>query len=226
MNKTILIVAAHPDDEVLGCGGTMSRLAHEDNCVYTMILGEGVTSRDLQRDSSKRKNELESLKNEIVSANKCLGVKDQFVYQFPDNRFDTVSLLDIIKSIEGVVEKVNPHTIFTHFEHDLNIDHQITYKAVLAATRPMEKQCVKEIYSFNILSSTEWSYPQKFTPNYFVNINKYIEHKINAMEEYRSELREYPHPRSSEGIRISGRFWGMQVGCLSAEPFIVVRKID
>jgi LmbE family N-acetylglucosaminyl deacetylase len=225
MSKTILVVAAHPDDEVLGCGGTISRLASEGNNVFTLILGEGVTSRDMSRDSEKRKNDLDLLKDEVFGANRCLGVKDTVLVDFPDNRFDSVPLLDIVKRIEEIKNKIQPDTIFTHFQYDMNIDHQITYQAVLTATRPMRDECVKEIYSFTVLSSTEWAYPQKFSPDLYINIENFIEKKIEAMSRYITELREYPHPRSLEGIRINGAYWGMQVGYRTAEPFITVRRI-
>jgi len=159
MSKKILIIAAHPDDEVLGCFGTVTRLIKDGYEAYTLILGEGKTSRDEQRVVENKKNEIEILNREIQKANDTIGIKKVFVESFPDNRFDSVDLLDIIKVISKVKEEVKPDIIFTHYEHDLNIDHQITYKAVITATRPMEDECVKEIYSFEILSSTEWNYP-------------------------------------------------------------------
>jgi LmbE family N-acetylglucosaminyl deacetylase len=225
MEKTVLVVAAHPDDEVLGCGGTMSRLVHEGNNVFTLILGEGVTSRDSKRDQGKRVEELGELKTEMVEANKCLGVEKVIGLGFPDNRFDSVALLDIVKAIEKVKTELQPEIIFTHFQYDMNVDHQVTYQAVLTATRPMVGECVKEIYSFNVLSSTEWAFPQKFSPDLFVNIEDYVDKKVGAMAKYISELREFPHPRSLEGIRLSSKYWGMQVGFEFVEPFMTIRKI-
>jgi len=150
MNK-ILIVAAHPDDEILGCGGTIARLVKEGNVAYTLILGEGITSRDKTRDAKKRKNEIEQLKKQTLQANKEIGVKKVFTYDYPDNRFDTVPFLDIVKTIEEVKDKIKPDMIYTHYCNDLNIDHKITYNAVITATRPVKGENVKEIYSFEVL---------------------------------------------------------------------------
>jgi len=227
MNK-ILVVAAHPDDEVLGCGGTMARLASEGNCVYTLILGEGVTSRDRKRDLAKRENEIVKLKEKAEDANKILGVKKVYTYDFPDNRFDTVSLLDIIKTIEKIKKDIKPDIVFTHHYGDLNIDHQITFKAVMTAFRPIKGESVKEVYSFEIPSSTEWNAPSSLThfmPEYFVDISKTIKLKVRAMKEYKCEIREYPHMRSVESIEIKAKQWGIQVGLETAEAFEVIRLI-
>ena len=167
MRKKILIIAAHPDDEVLGCGGTMARLAREGNEVYTLMMGEGITARDKKRDPGLRKKELNELEKQVNSANKILGVKETFIYHLPDNRFDSVDLLDVIKKIEEVKNRIKPDMIFTHYEKDLNIDHQVLYRAVLAATRPMAGETVKEVYSFEVLSSTEWNFPLSFFPDVY-----------------------------------------------------------
>lgn len=225
MNKKILIVAAHPDDEVLGCFGTVARLVTEGYEAYTLILGEGKTSRDEQRVVENKKDEIETLNTEIQKANNVIGVKKVFVESFADNRFDSVDLLDIIKVISKVKEEVKPDIIFTHYEHDLNIDHQITYKAVITATRPMEDECVKEIYSFEILSSTEWNYPLSFSPDTFFDISDTLNLKIQAMKEYTSELCEYPHPRSLEGIELNAKYQGMRVGKKNVEAFKSARVI-
>ena len=226
--KNILIIAAHPDDEVLGCGGTIARLAMDGCNVYTLILGEGVTSRSEERDRNKKKKELSGLKKELKNANKILGVKKTYIYEFPDNRFDTVPMLDIIKVIEKVKNDVMPDILFTHHHGDLNIDHQITFKAVMTAFRPIVGETVQGIYSFEIPSSTEWNMPSPatmFMPNYFVDISKTLELKIKAMKEYRSEIRKYPHPRSLKAIEIIAKRWGVQVGRKSAEAFAVIRLI-
>ena len=204
---TILVIAAHPDDEVLGCGGTMARLALEGNNVFTLILGEGVTSRDRKRDLAKRENEIAELKKQAENANRILGVKKVYTFDFPDNRFDTVPLLDIIKTIEEIKEALKPDIVFTHHYGDLNIDHQITFKAVMAACRPTKDESVKEIYSFEIPSSTEWSGPSTLTyfmPDYFVDVSKSLKVKINALKEYKTELGDFPHPRSLTAVGIEG----------------------
>lgn len=224
-DKTILIVCAHPDDEVLGCGGTVARLVKEGYEVFTLILGEGITSRDYTRDRNKREKELEELKKRAYKANDIIGVKEVFLYEFPDNRFDTVPLLDIIKAVEKVKKEVEPAMIFTHYAKDLNIDHQVTYKAVITATRPLPEETVKEIYSFEILSSTEWNYPQTFSPDVFFNISNTLGHKQKAMEIYKSELKEFPHPRSLDGIKLNAEYWGMCIGLRYAEAFKTVRVV-
>lgn len=223
--KKILIVAAHPDDEVLGCFGTVARLIKEGYEAYTLILGEGKTSRDDQRVVENKKDEIEVLNTEIQKANDTIGIKKVFVESFADNRFDSVDLLDIIKVISKVKDEVKPDIIFTHYEHDLNIDHQITYKAVITATRPMEDECVKEIYSFEILQSTEWNYPLSFSPDTFFDTSDTIDLKIDAMKAYTSELCEYPHPRSLEGIELNAKYQGMRVGKKYVEAFKSVRVI-
>ncbi len=225
MSKKILIVAAHPDDEVLGCFGTVARLIQEGYEAYTLILGEGKTSRDEERQAENKKDEIAVLNDEIQNANSAIGIKKVFVESFPDNRFDSVDLLDIIKVVSKVKDEVKPDIIFTHYEYDLNIDHQITYKAVVTATRPMQDECVKEIYSFEILSSTEWNYPISFSPDIYYDISNTLDLKIKAMKKYASELCEYPHPRSLEGIELNAKYQGIRVGKKAVEAFKCVRCI-
>ncbi len=219
----ILIIVAHPDDEVLGCFGTVEKLIKQGYEAYTLILGEGKTSRDEYRNLSNKQDEISELQNEIIKANNIIRVKKVFIETFPDNRFDGVELLDIVKVISKVINDVKPEIIFTHFENDLNIDHQITYKAVITATRPMDNCFVKEIYSFEILSSTEWNYPLSFSPDTFFEIE--INNKQKAMLEYKSELRDFPHPRSIEGIELNAKYNGMRVGKKYVEAFKSVRII-
>jgi len=226
MRRKVLIVAAHPDDEVLGCGGTMARLAREGNDVYTLILGEGATSRDEKRYLVKRESEIEELRKQAENANKILEVKKVYTFSFPDNRFDTIALIDIVKTLEKVKSKVQPEVVFTHHYGDLNIDHQITFKAVMTAFRPMKDESVKEIYSFEIPSSTEWNEASSktyFMPDYFVNINKSLEIKINALKEYETELRDFPHPRSLKAVELNAKHWGVKVGLEAAEAFKTIR---
>ncbi|MBU1659457.1 PIG-L family deacetylase [bacterium] len=221
MPKKILIVAAHPDDEVLGCFGTVARLIQEGYEAYTLILGEGKTARK----SENTDTELEILHDEMKKANAQIGIKKVFTCDFADNSFDTVPLLEIIQAVSKVKEEINPDIIFTHFENDLNIDHQITYKAVLTATRPMKQESVKEIYSFEVLSSSEWNYPLSFSPDTFFDISATIGLKLQAMNRYKSELCQYPHPRSLEGIELHAKYRGMGVGVAHAEAFKCVRAI-
>lgn len=221
--NNILVVAAHPDDEVLGCGGTIAKLAKEGHSIFTLILGEGVTSRNISK--IKGKKEMKILQKSTIKANKLLGVKRVFFYNFPDNKFDSVPLLEIVKDVEEIKNQIRPKIIFTHYEKDLNIDHRITYQAVITATRPIKGETVRGIYSFEILSSTEWSYPLCFSPNVFYDISGTIDSKLRALEEYKNELKGYPHPRSLEGIKLTAKNWGMKVGLEYVEAFKLVRSI-
>jgi LmbE family N-acetylglucosaminyl deacetylase len=225
MSKKILIAAAHPDDEILGCGGTAARLANEGCDVYTLILGEGITSRDDIRDRQKREAEIQRLKENVSQANRIIGIKEVFTHDFPDNRFDSVPFLEIVKAVEAVKNGIQPDIIFTHHENDLNIDHTIVYRAVLTAARPMAGETVKEIYSFEVLSSTEWKYPLQFSPDCFYDISETMETKLAALEQYRTELRDYPHPRSLQGVRTNAAHWGMKTGLQYAEAFKLIRII-
>ncbi len=223
-NKRILIVAAHPDDEILGCGGTILREMLQGCVVYSMILGEGITSRYEKREIAN-KNELEKLHRDIGNVAQFMSFKKHWLFNYPDNRFDTVPLLEIVKTIEKVKDEVKPDVIFTHFQNDLNIDHRITFQAVITATRPLQKESVKEILSFEIPSSTEWTFDQNFNPNVFVNVENTFEKKIQALIFYESEIRAYPHPRSAEALKIRAQYWGIVSGLKLVEPFILIRKI-
>ena len=222
-----LVIAAHPDDEVLGCGGTVSRLAEEGNEIYIAILGEGITSRYKKRDRADKKL-VERLHVNIKQVAKILGVKDVFTRKLPDNRFDTIPLLDVIKIVEALINDLKPEIIYTHHGGDLNIDHRVVNRAVLTATRPVKDQGVKEIYAFEIPSSTEWSFSHfhpVFRPNVFIDISDTLETKVKAMSLYDSEARVFPHPRSSEAIRAVARRWGSVAGCEAAEAFELIRLI-
>jgi LmbE family N-acetylglucosaminyl deacetylase len=222
----ILVVAAHPDDEVLGCGGTISKHVSAGHDVYCLILGEGITSRYIQPGQSK--TELDQLKAEAEEAARIIGTREVFFRDFPDNRFDTVPLLSIVKAIEEVKLQIRPNVVYTHHHGDLNIDHQITFQAVLTACRPAKDETVKEIYSFEIPSSTEWNAPQLhsyFMPNVFVDISATLDKKLEALGAYRSEMRPYPHPRSPEALRSIASRWGSVAGCSASEAFELIRSI-
>lgn len=227
MNKKILVVAAHPDDEVLGCGGTIARLAKEGHTVYIAILGEGITSRYERREEADKRL-IEDLQARSHAVGKYLSTKEVFLFNLPDNRFDTVPLLDIVKMVENQIDKLQPEIIYTHCGGDLNIDHQITHRAVLTATRPLDGCPVKEIYAFEVPSATEWAFGQfepAFRPNVFVDITETLEIKIQAMQLYESEAQPFPHPRSPEALRAIARRWGSTVGLEAVEAFQLIRAI-
>jgi LmbE family N-acetylglucosaminyl deacetylase len=221
---TILVVAAHPDDEVLGCGGTVAKMAHAGAAVHVLILGEGVTARVEKRDD-KDAPAIQSLDNECKTANRLLGVLDVYREYLADNRFDSLDLLDIIKKIEGYVNTVNPDVVFTQHGGDINIDHSITFRAVLTAVRPMQGIGVKALYAYEIPSSTEWSMQYVspvFHPNTYIDITDTLEVKLQALKTYQSELRSFPHPRSVEGVRSLARYRGMTAGVEAAEAFELI----
>lgn len=223
----VLVIAAHPDDEVLGCGGTIARLTQEGKEVFIAILGEGITSRYDQRNQAD-KNTVEALKTCSRQVAEFLGAKDLFMFGLPDNRFDTVPLLDVIKIIEGLTEKIRPEIVYTHHSGDLNIDHSIVDRATLTATRPIAGQTVKQVYAYEVPSSTEWTFSQfttGFKANVFVDISVTLEKKIAAMEIYESEARRFPHPRSSEALRSLAKRWGAVAGIEVAEAFELIREI-
>ncbi|MCO5249488.1 MAG: PIG-L family deacetylase [Chitinophagales bacterium] len=225
-----MIVVAHPDDEILGLGGSMHKLIYKFNIqTQVIILGEGITSRDENRSIEKWKSELNNLKKCTNSAKKIIGYQEVNFYEFPDNRFDSIDLLDIIKVIEKEIEVFRPNIIFTHHGGDLNIDHQKTFEAVITACRPIVNEDAKTIITFETPSSTEWQSPynsQPFLPNLFFSIDKdNLEAKIKAMELYTSEKKKYPHPRSPEALEARAKIWGTTVGCIYAEPFQIIRTI-
>jgi LmbE family N-acetylglucosaminyl deacetylase len=229
-NKKILVVVAHPDDELLGQGATLHKLATQQGCtVRAVILGEGITSRADQRDREQWKHELETHRANIHKAASIIGFESVGIYDFPDNRFDSVALLDIVKVVEKEKQTFEPEIIFTHHGGDTNIDHRKTFEAVITATRPLEGEKVTTIIAFETPSSTEWqafNYPNYFQPNFFIQVSeKEVEAKITAMECYEFEKRKYPHPRSPEALRIQAQRWGVVVGVDYAEAFMMIRAI-
>lgn len=229
-NKKIMIIVAHPDDEILGLGSTINRLINNDNVnVHTLILGEGITSRSDSRDEERWLSELKTHNNNIEKARSIIGYQSLSTYQFPDNRFDTIALLDIVKVIENEKEKFKPDIIFTHHHGDLNVDHQITNNAVITSCRPVNNQAPEAIISFETPSSTEWNIKKNknsFQPNLFFKISKSnLDVKIKAMESYIYEKREYPHPRSPEALKILAQRNGLLIGVNYAEAFEILRLI-
>ncbi len=224
---SILVVAAHPDDEVLGCGATIARLQQEGPPVQIAILGEGITSRYTDRQQADRKliDELQACSRRAIEK---LGIASVDHFELPDNRFDSLPLLEITKLVEQLVAKYRPETIFTHHPGDLNLDHGLTARAVLTATRPVAGQCVKQIYAFEAPSSSEWSFGKTgapFAPNLFYDVSATLEYKLAAMGEYDSEARPFPHPRSPEALQARARHWGAVAGLPAAEAFELIRAI-
>jgi len=229
-NKRILVVVAHPDDEILGLGATMHDLIHQHGCtIRAVILGEGITSRSQERDREKWANELATHRANIHSAAAAIGYESVGIYDFPDNRFDSVALLDIVKVVEKEKQDFQPSVIFTHHGGDTNIDHRRTFEAVITATRPMSGEVVRTIFAFETPSSTEWqafNYPNYFQPNVYFGVSRAgIEAKIKAMESYEFERRAFPHPRSPEALETLARRHAVTVGADYAEAFMLIRAI-
>lgn len=222
MNKKILIIAAHPDDEILGCGATAARHYRQGNEVFCLILSRGILSRYRKPDKCIR-TEIKILNERARQAHAIIGIKKSFFCDFPDNRFDTVARLHIIQKIEMINNKIKPDVIYTHYRNDLNIDHRIAYESALTACRPIGTRKVREFYTFEIPSSTEWMYPVLFSPDVFVDVEPYVSTKLKAMECYRTEMRKSPHPRSLQSLLNRLKFWGIASGLGYAEAFEAVR---
>ena len=196
--NTVIVIAAHPDDEVLGCGGTIAKHVHDGDEVHVLILAEGITSRDYTRDRKGRVKDITKLKEMANEAHKILGTSSIKLFDFPDNRMDSVDLLDVIKVIENEINENPPEIIYTHHSNDLNVDHRAAYNATLIAFRPQPEESVTKILCFEVLSSTDWSSNSSFpfNPNYFVKIEKFYKKKIASIKAYKTEIKKEPHSRS------------------------------
>jgi len=225
---TILVIAAHPDDEVLGCGGMIARYAAEQHDIHIAILGEGVSSR-YERRGDAPVADIQDLQTDARAAAAALGARSVLFGGLPDNRFDELALLDVIKPVEEWIGSVRPDAIYTHHPGDLNIDHGITFRAVLTATRPgASGRLVPDVYTFEVPSSTEWAFQRvapAFRPNVFVDITAGLDRKIAAMQCYRGESRPAPHPRSPEILRAAAARWGSAAGVPAAEAFELIRSV-
>lgn len=222
MSNIILIVAAHTDDEVLGCGGTIARHVAEGDAVYVVFMADGVSSRTHadQDDHAVRNSTAER-------ARKILGVRENFYFDLPDNRLDSLPLIEIIKRLELIVAKLQPNVIYTHHSGDLNVDHRIAHQAVLTACRPLPGSSVREIYAFEVMSSTEWSghFAEPFIPNHFVDISNHLDQKMAGLQEYSVEMRSEPHSRSINHLLHLAHHRGHTVGVHAAEAFLTVRTL-
>ena len=228
-SQSILVVAAHPDDEMLGCGGTLARLREQNVVIHILLLGEGPLSRlDAKNTSPDRERESQHAVSSACKAAAALHLPEPFFAGLPDNSFDTVPLIDIVKRIESIKHMVQPDIVFTHHAGDINIDHKITHQAAMTAFRPLPHERAVAILSFEVLSSTEYS-PQVsgpvFAPTLYVDISDHLEAKQRALAAYASEMRPWPHPRSHEAVEHLARLRGSQCGKEAAEAFILCRGI-
>lgn len=218
--KNVLVIAAHADDEALGCGGTIAKHVAQGDLVNLIFMTNGVGSRDNNSGSDT------ALRASALSqAMAVLAVNEYKCFDFPDNQMDSIPLLTIVKAIEEVINKFQPSIVYTHFSHDLNIDHQITHQAVMTACRPISSSSVKEIYSFEVLSSSEWnsSSQTNFQGQCIVDISQYWHKKAQALQCYQEELRDFPHSRSLKCIEALATLRGATHGFAKAEAFQVER---
>jgi LmbE family N-acetylglucosaminyl deacetylase len=219
---------AHPDDEVLGCGASIAKWTASGILVHVLIMAEGITSRDVIRDKYEKSGELSQLEKLAHQAGKILGVNSVTLLGFPDNRMDSLDRLDVIKAVEKEIERLKPDTVVTHHSGDLNIDHRIINEAVVTACRPQPENTVHRILSFEVPSSTEWQSSTSilaFQPNWFEDVSKTIDKKIEALKIYQSEMREWPHSRSLKNIINLSKYRGSSVGREAVEAFVLLREI-
>lgn len=222
MGNTVLVVAAHSDDEVLGCGATMARHSSNGDDVFTVFMTDGVSSRNSpQQNLVERRRACEEAQHQ-------LGVRKSFHLDFPDNSMDTVPLLDVTKSIEEIVFETKPSIIYTHFHGDLNVDHRVTHQAVMTASRPVPGSVVSHIYGFEVVSSTGWPFTTDtvFQPQLFVDVSNYFDTKLSALKSYSIEMRAAPHARSIDCLRSLAKYRGNNVGMNLAEAFVIYRSLD
>lgn len=223
MSKSVLVVAAHADDEVLGCGGTIARHVAEGDVVHVVFMADGVGSRGAGESNQHQRRNL--ARDEALQ---ILGVSECNALDFPDNRMDSVPLLYVVQALEPIIEQVQPTRVYTHHHGDLNVDHRVTNQAVLTACRPMPGSSVREILTFEVMSSTEWATPSvaPFVPNTFVDISNYLPKKLGALAAYDIEMRPVPHSRSIAHVEALARHRGNCVGLEVAEAFEVVRIVE
>lgn len=228
--ERVLVIAAHPDDEVLGCGGTMARYRTLGCPVRVVFLAEGVTARFMPEQFNTPEVIAKSEKRNAnaVKAMAALGIEaDQiFFSERPCCRLDQVPLLDLTKQVESHIRDFQPTRLFTHSADDPNVDHGVAHRAVLPAVRPLSGQSLRAVFAFEVLSSTEWNPLKPFAPTVFHDITDSMEQKIEAMTAYEDEMHPAPHPRSPEVLRALGRFRGAQAGLPYAEGFALIRGIN
>jgi LmbE family N-acetylglucosaminyl deacetylase len=225
----ILVVVAHPDDEVLGCGGTISKLLAEGKQLRVVFIAEGSSCR-FNKDQVTCHESFAAIKQRRSFAEKAmqvLGVKNFVFHDLPCGRLDQEPIIDITKIIENHIRDFRPDTVFTHSANDANSDHRITFNAVITATRPLPGTCVKHVLTMEILSSSEWRFVDNFKPSLFIDIEGHLEAKIKSFDfYYPTEGQAFPHPRCEAGLRIQAQMRGMQVGLSQAEAFQLVRSIQ
>jgi LmbE family N-acetylglucosaminyl deacetylase len=218
----VVVIGAHPDDELLGAGGTLARHVNGGDAVHALVVADGATSR--------ASDELvHTLEKDATRAAEMIGFSSIELRSLPDQRLDTVPFIELTQLIESVLDNIQPHVVYTHFPGDVNSDHGLVARAAWTACRPYARPLLRRFAVFETPSSTEWAWPMNdsgLQPNHFVDITDTLDVKIAAMECYQTELRDYPHPRSSRSLRERAAYWGSQVGRLAVEPFRILRDVQ
>lgn len=234
----VLVIVAHPDDEVLGMGGTLRKLSVKNHDIKVVFLATGIAARrsDKFRNETKyeinktlikkMEEQIKKLRLDAKRALKILGIKNIEFFNFPDNEMDMVSNLEITKTIENIIKKFKPDVIYTHTKNDINVDHRAIFNATITATRPSTRVNVKKVICFEVPSSSEWNFGDTFSPNIFVDIKRELSYKKKAIRAYKTELKKFPHPRSVNSLDIIAKRWGTVSGFEASEAFELIRELD
>jgi LmbE family N-acetylglucosaminyl deacetylase len=221
MGSRVVVIGAHPDDELLGAGGTFARHVRSEDEVHAIVVADGASSRYPDELMAK-------LEKDSRRAAEVIGFASLKLLALPDQRLDTVPLIELTQLLERELDHIDPRVVYTHFPGDVNVDHGLVARAAWTACRPYYRPGLHRFAVFETPSSTEWAWPldgAQFQPNLFVDVTATLDIKIAAMECYESELRDYPHPRSGRALRERAAFWGSQVGLPAAEPFRILREM-
>lgn len=219
LKEKILAIATHPDDEILGMGGTLKKHINNNNEVYVCIVTSTWKPKWGEKDNKRRKEE-------SCKVGEFLGVKNLFRLDYPTIKLDTVPINELIYSIEKIVSEVRPHTVYTNYKNDLNADHGVVFQAVSVATRPISG--IKKLLAAETPSETDLALPllgNAFQPNFYIDISNELEDKIKAAKMYKSEMKTFPHLRSEEVIRAMAIKRGAEVNLKAAEAFVLLRYI-
>ena len=220
--KNVLVVAAHADDEALGCGGALAKHARSGDRIRLLFMTDGEGARGSAVANTQRR------KVACEAAAEILGAEPPLLLDFPDNAMDGVPCIQVAQAVEAELARFEPDVVYTHHAQDLNVDHRITHEAVMTALRPQPYRPLPTILAFEVMSSTEWRAPAAavaFIPNWYVDIGDFWETKKAALDAYRDEMRPWPHTRSVEAVEHLARWRGSCVGVEAAEAFCLLRKI-
>ena len=234
----VLVIVAHPDDEVLGMGGTLRKLSVKNHDIKVVFLATGIAARrsDKFRNETKyeinktlikkMEEQIKKLRLDAKRALKILGIKNIEFFNFPDNEMDMVSNLEITKTIENIIKKFKPDVIYTHTKNDINVDHRAIFNATITATRPSTRVNVKKVICFEVPSSSEWNFGDTFSPNIFVDIKRELSYKKKAIQAYKTELKKFPHPRSTKAVIALSNLRGSEISVNHAEAFKIFRAVE